>query len=138
MALRNISPARVGLFIRLFWPLGAAIGGLALAAGIARSLSERSRVESVRRSLAGLHARDVSATFGAPAGYVYALGPQPAPDSAGNALDIARRIVQAGRVPVIWSDLAVMYSATPDAAEELHGEPVATGGATYAALPGNI
>lgn len=133
MALRNIAP-----ILRRWWPLGAALGGLALVGGVVRSLAERSRVDTVRRSLAGLHARDVSATFGAPAGYVYALGPQPAPDSAGNALDLARRIVQAGRVPVIWSDLAVMYSATPDAAEELHGEPVATGGATYAALPANI
>lgn len=133
MPLRNIAP-----LLRRWWPLGAALGGLALVGGVVRSISERSRVDTVRRSLAGLHARDVSATFGAAPGYVYALGPQPAPDSAGNALDLARRIVQAGRVPVIWSDLAVMYSATPDAAEELHGEPVATGGATYAALPGNI
>lgn len=133
MALARIAP-----ILRRWWPLGAALGGLALVGGVVRSLADRSRVDTVRRSLAGLHARDVSATFGAPAGYVYALGPQPAPDSAGNALDLARRIVQAGRVPVIWSDLAVMYSATPDAAEELHGEPVATGGATYAALPADI
>lgn len=131
--------ARVVPVLRRWWPLGAgAVIGFSIVGSAVRFLRERSRVDTVRRSLAGLHARDVSATFGAPAGYVYALGPQPAPDSAGNALDLARRIVQAGRVPVIWSDLAVMYSATPDAAEELHGEPVATGGATYAALPANI
>lgn len=137
MALRNIAP-----IIRRWWPLGAAIGGLAILGGIVRSLTSSRDDDALRVALSRLSvsADDLNEVEQLPGewervGIQTGVGRGTVP-----VLDVARRYNGKGRlyrVPVIWSNFGRMFLLPPDEAARVHGQPAGPG-IVFIALPDGI